>query len=80
MVKSRIKWAGHMVRMKDDNLSRRAETKKQEGYRKRDIQQLRWEDCVTRYLRKAEAEEKCREQANNRDQSKTNHKSSRASE
>ena len=53
---------------------------KEEGCRKRDIQQLRWEDCVKRYLRKAEAEEKCREQANNRDQSKTNHTSSRASE
>ena len=31
IVKSRIKWAGHMVRMKDYTLPQRAETKKQEG-------------------------------------------------
>ena len=68
IVKSRIKWAGHMVRMKDDTLPKRAETKKQEGSRKRGRPQLRWEDCVKRDLRKAEEEEKWRENANNRDQ------------
>ena len=26
-----MKWAGHMVRMKDDKLLKRSETKKQEG-------------------------------------------------
>ena len=41
IVKSRVKWAGHMVRMKDDKLSKRAETKKQEGSRKRARPQLR---------------------------------------
>ena len=30
IVKSRMKWAGHMVRMKDDKLPKRAETKKEE--------------------------------------------------
>ena len=30
IAKSRMKWAGHMVRMKDDKLPKRAETKKQE--------------------------------------------------
>ena len=34
IVKSRMKWAGHMVRMKDDKLPIRSETKKQEGFRK----------------------------------------------
>ena len=34
IVKTRMKWAGHMVRMKDDKLPKRAETKKQEGSRK----------------------------------------------
>ena len=38
--KSRMKWAGHMVRMKDDKLPKRAETKKQEGSRKRGRPQL----------------------------------------
>ena len=57
IVKSRMKWAGHMVRMKYDKLPKRAETKKQEGSRKRGRPQLRWEDCVRRDLRKAEEEE-----------------------
>ena len=67
IVKSRIKWAGHMVRMNDDKLPKRAETKRQEGSRKRGRPQLRWEDCVKRDLRKAKEEEKWREKANNRD-------------
>ena len=66
IVKSRMKWAGHMVRMKDDKLPKRSETKKQ-GFRKRGRPQLIWEDCVKRDLRKAE-EEKWREKANNRHQ------------
>ena len=28
IVKSRMKWAGHMVRMKDERLPKRSETKK----------------------------------------------------
>ena len=68
IVKSRMKWAGRMVRMKDDKLPKRSETKKQEGFRKRERPQLRWEDCVKRDLRKAEEEEKWREKANHRDQ------------
>ena len=67
IVKSRMKWAGHMVRMNDDKLPKRAETKRQEGSRKRGRPQLRWEDCVKRNLRKAKEEEKWREKANNRD-------------
>ena len=66
IVKSRMKWAGHMVRMNDDKLPKRAETKRQEGSRKRGGPQLRWEDCVKRDLRKAKEEEKWREKANNR--------------
>ena len=62
-----MKWVGYIVGMKDDKLSKRAETKKQEGSRKRGRPQLRWEDCVKRDLRKAEEEEKWREKANNRD-------------
>ena len=54
IVKSRMKWAGHMVRMKDDKLPKRFETKKQEGFRKRRRPQLRWEVCVKRDMRKAE--------------------------
>ena len=64
----RMKWAGHMVRMKDEKLPKRSETMKHDGCRKRGRPQLRWEDCVKRDLRKAEEEEKWREKANNRDQ------------
>ena len=44
IVKSRMKWAGHMVRMNDERSPKRSETKKQ-GFRKRGRPQLRWEDC-----------------------------------
>ncbi len=57
-----------MVRMKDERLPKRSETKKQDGCRKRGSPQLRWEDCVKRDRRKADEEEKWRENANNRDQ------------
>ena len=57
IVKIRMKWAGHMVRMEDDKFPKRSETKKQDGFRKRGRPQLRWEDCVKRGLRKEEEEE-----------------------
>ena len=63
-----MKLAGHVVRMKDERLPKISETRKQEGCRKRERSQLRWEDCVKRDLRDAEEEEKWREKANNRDQ------------
>ena len=66
IVKSRMKWAGHMVRMKDERSPERCERKKLEGCRKRGRPQLRWEDCVERDLRKAEEEEKWRDKASNR--------------
>ena len=34
IVKSRMKWAGHIVRMKDDKLPKRADTKNEDGSRK----------------------------------------------
>ena len=51
----------------DGGYAKRAETKRQEGSRKRGRPQLRWEDCVKRDLRKAKEEEKWKENANNRD-------------
>ena len=46
IVKNRMKWAGHMVRMKDDTFSKRSETKKQDGFGKRGRLQLTWDDCT----------------------------------
>ena len=68
IVQSRMKWAGHLVRMKDERLQKRSQTNKQEGCRKRGRPQLKWEDCVKRDLRKAEEDGKWREKANIRDQ------------
>ena len=68
LVQSRMKWAGHMVRMIDESLPNISETKKQEDCKKRVRPQLRWEDCVKRDLGKAEEEDKLREKANNKDQ------------
>ena len=76
IVKSRMKWAGHMVRMNDDKLPKRADTKRQEGSRKRGRPQLRWEDCVKRDLRKA----KEAESGQKRPTTEANHESSRTSQ
>ena len=62
-----MKWAGHMIRMTDDRLPKRSETKKQEGCRKRERPQLRCEDGLKRDLGKAREEEKWRENSNNRE-------------
>ena len=43
-----MQWIGYIVRMKDERLLKRSETKKQEGCRKRGKPQLGWEDCVER--------------------------------
>ena len=75
IVKSRVKWAGHMVRMKDDKLPKRSDTKKQEGCRKRGRPRLRWEDCVKLDLRKAVVRK-----GQQQGPMKTNYKSSRTSE
>ena len=53
------------VRMKDERLPKRSETKKQEGCRKRGRSQLRWEDSLKRDLRKEEEEENWRERKDN---------------
>ena len=54
----------HMVRLKDETLPKKSETKKQEDCRKRGRPRLSWEDWVKRDVRKAEEEENRREKAN----------------
>ena len=65
IVTSRMKLAGHMVRMKDDKLPKRSESKKQEGSRKRGRPQLRWKDCKER-SEKGRVGRQLREKTNNR--------------
>ena len=48
IVKSRMKRARRMARMKDERLPKRSETKKQGGCRKQVRSRLRWEDHLER--------------------------------
>ena len=68
IVKRRMKWAGHVVRMRDERLPKRSGTKKQGCWRTRGRPQLRWDDYVKGDVRKAEEEDKLREKVNNREQ------------
>ena len=54
LVKSRMTWAGHMVKMKEERLYRKERRQKiQGGWRKRGRPQIRWEDCLKGDLRNA---------------------------
>ena len=53
LVRSRMRWAGHLVRMDAGKLAKRAEVKKHQGHGKRERPQLRWEDCVRRDMRRS---------------------------
>ena len=60
LVRSRVRWAGHLVRMDAGKLAKRAEVDKYQGRRKRGRPQLRWEDCVGRDLRRSGKDKKRR--------------------
>ena len=57
LVRSRLQWAGHVKRMADDRLPKRAADLREQGRRRRGRPRLKWEDCVKRYVRKAGEEE-----------------------
>ena len=46
LVWSRLQWAGHVERMADDRLPKRAAGLREQGRRRRGRPRLRWEDCV----------------------------------
>ena len=50
MVRSRLQWAGHVERMADDRLPKRAAELREHGRRRRGRPRLRWEDCVKREI------------------------------
>ena len=56
LVRSRLQWAGHVERMADDRLPKRAAELREQGRRRRGRPMLRW-DCVKRDVRKAGEEE-----------------------
>ena len=57
LARSRLQWGGHVERMADDSLPKRAAELREQGKRRRGRPGLRWEDCVKRNLRKAGEEE-----------------------
>ena len=57
LARSRLQWAGHVERMADDRLPKRATELREQGRRRRERPRLRWEDCVKRDVRNAGEEE-----------------------
>ena len=53
LVRSRLQLAGHIERMEDDSLPKRAAELCEQGRRSRGRPRLRWEDCVKRDVKKA---------------------------
>ena len=53
LVRSRLQWAGHLERMADDRLPKRAAELREQGRRRRGRPRLRWEVCVKRDVKKA---------------------------
>ena len=52
-MRSRPQWVGHVERMADDRLPKRATELPEQGMRRRGRPRHRWEDCVKRDMRKA---------------------------
>ena len=48
LVRSRLQWAGHVERLADDRLPKRAAELREQGRRRGGRPRLRWEDCVER--------------------------------
>ena len=57
LVRSRLQWAGHVERMADDRLPKRAAELREQGRRRRGRPRLRWEDCVKRDVGRAGVED-----------------------
>ena len=52
LVRSRLQLAGHVERMADERLPKRAADLREQGRRRRGRPRLRWEDCVKRDVKK----------------------------
>ena len=60
LVRSRMRWADHLVRTDASKLAKRTEVKKHQGRRKSGRPQLRWEVCVMRDMRNSGEDERWR--------------------
>ena len=47
-MRSRLQWAGHVERMANERLPKRAAELREQGRRRRGRPRLRWDDCVKR--------------------------------
>ena len=56
-MRSRLQWAGHVERMADESVPKRAAELREQGRRRRGRPRLRWEDSVKRDVRKTGEEE-----------------------
>ena len=56
-MRSRVQWAGHVERIADDRLPKRAAELREQGRMGRGRPGLRWEEYVKRDVRKAGEEE-----------------------
>ena len=52
LVKSEMKWAGHVERMKEDRLPRMAYVHQESGKRKSGRPRMRWRDCIERDMKR----------------------------
>ena len=57
LVNCRMKWAGHVERMKEDLLPMMAYVHQEREKRKKGRPRMRWRDCIERDMRKAEFED-----------------------
>ena len=51
-MRSRLQWAGHIERIADDRLPKRATELREQDRRRRGRSRLRWENCVKRDVKK----------------------------
>ena len=72
LVRSRLQWAGHVERMADDRLPKRAAELREQGRRRRGRPRLRWEDCVKRDVKKTGEEGYWKKKTGDRTNSATN--------
>ena len=66
LVRSRLQWAGHVERMADNRIPKRAAELRKEGRRRRGRPMLKWEGCVKIDVKKAGDEEDWRKKTRDR--------------
>ena len=66
LARSRLQWAGHVERMADDRLPKRAAELREQGRRRRGRPRLRWEDCVKRDVKRTGEEGDWKEKTGDR--------------